>query len=60
MVGDGINDVFVLVVVDVGIVMGVVGFVVVMEIVDVVFMINDFCKLVIVVELGWNCWWKIG
>lgn len=52
MVGDGINDVFVLVVVDVGIVMGVVGFVVVMEIVDVVFMINDFCKLVIVVELG--------
>lgn len=42
MVGDGINDVFVLVVVDVGIVMGVVGLVVVMEIVDVVFMINDF------------------
>lgn len=42
MVGDGINDVFVLVIVDVGIVMGVVGLVVVMEIVDVVLMINDF------------------
>lgn len=38
MVGDGVNDVLVLVVVDLGIVMGVMGIDVVIEIVDVVLM----------------------
>lgn len=41
MVGDGVNDVFVMVSVSVGIVMGVVFLDVVLEIVDVVFMFED-------------------
>lgn len=48
-VGDGINDVFVIVWVDVGIVMGGLGFDVVIEIVDVVLMIDVFLKVVEVI-----------
>lgn len=59
MVGDGINDVLVLIVVDVGVVMGVVGMVVVMEIVDVVLMINDLSLLVDIIVFGRECVCKI-
>lgn len=45
MVGDGINDVLVLVCVDIGFVMGVVGIDMVIEIVGVVLMDDDLCKL---------------
>lgn len=48
MVGDGINDVFVFVIVIVGIVMGVKGLVVVIEFVDIVFIGNDFCFIFVV------------
>lgn len=45
MVGDGVNDVFLFVVVDVGIVMGVYGVIVVSEIVDVVILKDDLSKV---------------
>lgn len=45
MVGDGINDVFVMKVVSIGIVMGS-GIDVVLEMVDVVFIYNCLCGLV--------------
>lgn len=44
MVGDGINDVLVLVNVDIGVVMGD-GIDIVIDVVDVVVMKNDFFKL---------------
>lgn len=50
-VGDGINDVLVLVCVDVGIVMGGLGLDVVIEVVDVVFMIDEFSKIFKVIEI---------
>lgn len=48
MVGDGINDVFVFVIVNVGVVMGE-GMDVVFEIVDIVLMKNDLLKILDVV-----------
>lgn len=50
-VGDGINDILVLVCVDVGIVMGGLGLDVVIEVVDIVIMIDEFLKIVIVVKI---------
>lgn len=40
MVGDGVNDVFVFVVVDIGVVMGVCGVVVLLEVVDIVLLVD--------------------
>lgn len=50
-VGDGINDVFVLVRVDIGIVMGGLGLDVVIEVVDIVLMIDEFFKIVKVIDI---------
>lgn len=52
MVGDGINDVFVLVIVDFGIVMGGVGIDMVMEIVDIVFMVDNLEKFFYMMKLS--------
>lgn len=51
MVGDGVNDVLVLVCVDVGIVIGV-GMDVVIELVDVVFVLSDLCGVVDIIMLS--------
>lgn len=51
MIGDGVNDVLVFVVVDIGIVMGVYGFIVVSESVDVVILKDDFLCVVKVVVI---------
>lgn len=45
MVGDGVNDGLVFVVVNIGIVMGVGGMVLVVEVVDVVLMSNNLMKI---------------
>lgn len=50
-VGDGMNDVFVLVWVDVGIVMGGLGSDVVIEVVDVVIMNDELSCIVFVIKL---------
>lgn len=50
-VGDGINDVFVFSVVDVGIVMGV-GIDIVIELVDLVLIINNFLGVVCVFDMS--------
>lgn len=51
MVGDGINDVLVFVCVDIGFVMGVMGIDMVIEMVDVVLMDDDLCKIFVFVWL---------
>lgn len=50
-VGDGINDMLVLVRVDVGIVMGGFGFDVVIEVVDIVIMIDELLKIIMVIRI---------
>lgn len=67
MVGDGVNDVLVLVEVDFGIVIGV-GMDVVVELVDVVFVCFDLCDVEVIFGLLWviynkmvqNLIWVIG
>lgn len=54
MIGDGVNDVFVLVVFIVGIVMGGVGIDIVLEMVDVVLMGDDLRKFLFMVKLSWK------
>lgn len=51
MIGDGVNDVFVLVQVDVGIVIGF-GIDVVVEIVDIVLVDSDFKDIVMLIFFG--------
>lgn len=50
--GDGVNDVLVLWVVNIGIVMGLNGIDVVREVVDIVFIDDNFVIIVSVVEEG--------
>lgn len=50
-VGDGINDILVFVRVDIGIVMGGFGVDVVIDVVDIVIMIDELLKIVIVVKI---------
>lgn len=52
MIGDGVNDFFVFKISDVGIVMGLNGSDVVKEVVDMVFIDDNFVSIVIVVEEG--------
>lgn len=52
MVGDGVNDVLVMVKSMVGIVMGVVGLDVVLEIVDIVLMVDKLENLFFVIGLS--------
>lgn len=54
MVGDGVNDVLVMVKSMVGIVMGVVGLDVVLEIVDIVLMVDKLENLFFVIGLSWK------
>lgn len=58
MVGDGINDVLVLVVVDVGIVMGG-GIDVVMYVVGIILMCGDLCLVLVVLDILWWIYVKI-
>lgn len=53
MIGDGVNDVLVLKVVDVGIVMGIMGIEVFKEVVDMVLMDDNFVMIMVVVKEGW-------
>lgn len=53
MIGDGVNDVLVLKCVDVGIVMGCKGSEVVKEVVEFVFVDDNFVFIVVVVWEGW-------
>lgn len=50
MIGDGVNDVFLLKWVDVGVVMGLKGSEVVKEVVEVVLVDDNFVFIVVVVE----------
>lgn len=67
MVGDGVNDVLVLFMFDVGIVIGI-GMDVVVEVGDVVFVCSDLCDVLVIIELSkviyckmiQNLWWVVG
>lgn len=52
MIGDGVNDLLVLKMVDIGILMGKLGMDVVKEVVDVIFVDDDFVFILFVVEEG--------
>lgn len=52
MVGDGINDVFVLVQVDVGIVIGI-GIDVAIVVSDIILIVGDLQGILIVIKLSW-------
>lgn len=53
VIGDGVNDVFVLKKFDIGVVMGVIGIDVVKELVDMILIDDYFVFIVYVVEEGW-------
>lgn len=58
MVGDGINDLLVLVVVDVGMVIGV-GMDIVIEVVDIVLMKSNLEDVIIGIDLLWKLFFRI-
>lgn len=53
VIGDGMNDVFVLKIVDVGFLMGIVGIEVVKEVFVIIFMDDNFISIVKVFK--WGC-----
>lgn len=52
MIGDGVNDVLVLKVVDIGIGMGIIGIEVLKGVLDMVFVDDNFLIIIVVVEEG--------
>lgn len=52
MIGDGVNDVFVIKEFDIGIVMGILGMDVIKEVLFMIFMDDNFLIIVVVVEEG--------
>lgn len=62
MIGDGVNDVFVLKAVDIGIGMGIIGIDVIKNVFDVILVDDNFVIIVAVVEEGRKIYdniWKI-